>query len=57
MATGSLPKHVHRGRELLTSWSGSSLTYSSLVLILAVTTKPSGLWDALLQFDKRLRQI
>lgn len=57
MATGSLPKHVHRGRELLTSWSGSSLTYSSLVPILAVTTKPSGLGDALLQFDKRLPQI
>lgn len=57
MATGSLPKHVARGRELLTSWSSSSLTYSSLVLILAVTTKPSDLWDALLQFDKRLPQI
>lgn len=56
LATGSLPKHVHRGRELLTRRSGSSLTYSSLVPIRTVTTKPSGLGGALLQFDERLLQ-
>lgn len=56
MATGSLPKYVHGGKVLLTNWSASSLTYSSLVPILAVTTKPSGLGDALLQFDERLPQ-